>query len=192
MTIFPDFGQRFGAIYADPPWRYVAYSAKGYDRSAVKHYPVMGLEAIKALPVGDIAAKDCVLFLWATWPNLLDALAVIEAWGFTYKTCAFCWAKTNADGSPYMGLGFWTRSNSEACLLATRGRVPRLNKDVRQIVFAPRGRHSAKPPEIRGRIERLVAGPYIELFARETAPGWTAWGDQVDQQPNNQTGGLTA
>jgi N6-adenosine-specific RNA methylase IME4 len=182
MTMLPDFGKKFGVIYADPPWKYVAYSAKGYDRSAVKHYPVMALDAIKALPVQAHTARDCVLFLWATWPNLTDAFAVIEAWGFTYKTCGFCWAKTNADGSPYMGLGFWSRSNSEACLLATRGKPHRLTADVRQIVFAPRGRHSAKPPEVRARIERLVEGPYLELFARERTPGWCAWGNEVDHE----------
>jgi N6-adenosine-specific RNA methylase IME4 len=133
--------------------------------------------------VGDAAADDCVLFLWATDPLLPRALELIEAWGFEYKTVAFYWVKLNRaskhDADYFTGLGYWTRSNPEQCLLATRGKPTRLAKDVRRLVVARRREHSRKPDGVRERIERLVAGPYLELFARETKPGWDSWGDQI-------------
>jgi len=149
----------------------------------------MTIEDIAALPVKQIATTDCSLFLWATWPMFLEALAVIEAWGFKYKTAAFVWTKAHAgqvemfrdDIETVMGMGYWTRANSEPCLLATRGRPKRLAADVRQGIIAPRREHSRKPEGIHARIERLVAGPYVELFARERRPGWDAWGNEVDK-----------
>ena len=116
-----------------------------------------------------------------------QALKVIEAWGFTYKTCAFCWNKGNTlplfpdDFRDKMGLGYWTRANSEVCLLATRGKPKRLNADVRQIIQAPLREHSRKPDEVYSRIERLVAGPYLELFARQAWPGWDSWGNETEK-----------
>ena len=112
-------------------------------------------------------------------PELRGALDIIVAWGFSYKTAAFVWVKTTAAGMPATGMGYWTRANAEICLLATRGAPKRLAKDVHQVVMAPRGEHSAKPEEVRRRIERLVGGPYLELYARRQAAGWTAWGNQV-------------
>lgn len=120
---------------------------------------------------------------------LLDAFKVIEAWGFTYITCAFAWIKTNhlripidddEFGSVAIGTGYWTRSNSEVCLLAKRGKPKRLNADVRQAIIEPRREHSRKPDCIHERIEHLVAGPYLELFSRHSRPGWTTWGNQSD------------
>jgi N6-adenosine-specific RNA methylase IME4 len=170
---------KYGVIYADPPWRFEVWSDGGKDRSAENHYPTMTFDQIAALPVDDLAAPDCALFLWAVMPQLAEALTLIEAWGFTYKTCGFNWVKTNGDGSPAMGMGYWTRSNAEICLLATRGQPKRLAADVRQVVLAPRGAHSAKPDRIAADIERLVAGPYVELFRRgEARPGWDAWGNE--------------
>jgi N6-adenosine-specific RNA methylase IME4 len=137
------------------------------------------------LPVTDLPAPDCVLFMWSCWPMLHDAFRLIEAWGFTYKTCAFSWMKADPyrlfadDATPFAGLGYWTRANTEPCLLATRGKPKRLNADVRQGIIAPRREHSRKPEGIHFRIERLVAGPYVELFARETRPGWDCWGNEV-------------
>jgi N6-adenosine-specific RNA methylase IME4 len=185
----------FGAIYADPPWAYKTYSGDAIPARASRnglaqaHYQTMPISDICALPVADIAAPDCALFVWVTWPTLLDAVALIEAWGFTYKTCAFAWTKGDArqaeffrdDITPYMGLGYWTRANSEVCLLATRGRPKRLNADVRQAIVEPRREHSRKPDCVPSRIERLVAGPYLELFARTQRPGWTVWGNQTDK-----------
>jgi N6-adenosine-specific RNA methylase IME4 len=149
----------------------------------------MTVEDIRALPVDQLAADNCVLFLWITWPNLMDALSVIEAWGFTYKTCAFCWTKAHSgqlemfeQAMPdQIGLGYWTRSNSEPCVLATRGKPKRLNADVRQAIIEPRREHSRKPRGVHTRIERLVAGPYLELFARSRHDGWDVWGDDVDK-----------
>jgi len=172
----------YGAILADPPWPWQARSPKGEGRSAKRHYPVMQLDEIKALPVQRIAANDCVLFLWCIDSMLPQALEVIEAWGFTFKTVAFTWVKKNrASDGFFTGMGYWTRANPEMCLLATRGRPCRIARNVQQLVIAPRGRHSEKPAEVHRRIERLVAGPYLELFARRPVAGWDVWGNEVQQ-----------
>jgi N6-adenosine-specific RNA methylase IME4 len=173
-------GQRFNVIYADPPWPFEVYSAKGKQRSAERHYDTMSLEEIKALPIAELAADDCALFLWVVNPQLPGALDAIRSWGFQYKTIAFTWVKQNRGGDGlFMGLGYWTRANAESCLLATRGSPSRLAKDVHQIVMAPVAEHSRKPDEVRTRIERLVPGPYLELFARRPITGWTTWGDEI-------------
>lgn len=180
----------YGVIYADPPWtfRVWADSEKSHG-SAVAHYRTMSADELKAMPVADLAAGDCCLFMWICWPNLLESLELIEAWGFTYKTCAFAWMKADVSTinlfpepvDVYMGLGYWTRANSEVCLLATRGKPKRLNADVRQGIIAPRREHSRKPDGVHERIERLVAGPYLELFARQKRAGWDCWGNQTDK-----------
>ena len=176
--------RRYGAIYADPPWHFRNWSAKGTGRNAVSHYNCMSFAQLSALPVVDLAADDCVLFLWATDPLLPRALELISAWGFEYKTVGFYWVKTNAaaksDGDFFTGLGYWTRANPEQCLLATRGKPARSAKDVRRLIVDRRREHSRKPDQVRDRIERLVPGPYVELFGRETKPGWDCWGDQVE------------
>ena len=169
----------YGAIYADPPWHFKIRSPKGEGRSATQDYQCMSLDEICALPVQAIAAPDCALFIWITDPMLPTAFKVIEAWGFTYKTVGFTWAKTNSKSPGYFtGMGYWTRANPEQCILATRGSPRRKAKDVRQLIVAPRQGHSRKPDEVRSRIERLVDGPYLELFARQSTPGWSTWGDQ--------------
>lgn len=176
MTEFPT--QKYAIIYADPPW---SYRNKGTRAAADRHYSTMSIEDIKALPVADIAAEDCVLFLWATFPMLREALETIEAWGFEYKTAAFVWVKQNRL-SPgwFWGLGNWTRSNAEVCLLAVKGRPQRVSAAVHSIIEAPVGKHSEKPKEVRKRIVELMGDvPRIELFARERVPGWDAWGDEV-------------
>jgi N6-adenosine-specific RNA methylase IME4 len=174
-------GRKFSVIYADPPWQFLVYSGKGKQRSAERHYDTSSLEAIKALPVEALAADDCALFIWGVWPELPGILDVIRAWGFEYKTCAFVWVKQNPSGDGiFTGLGYWSRSNSEFCLLATRGSPLRLDAGVSQIVLEPHpGEHSRKPEEARKRIERLLAGPYLELFARAPAVGWTCWGNEL-------------
>jgi N6-adenosine-specific RNA methylase IME4 len=170
---------RYSAILADPPWNFAVRSAKGDGRSAKNHYGTMSLADIKALPVADLAAPDCALLLWATDPMLPQALDVMKAWGFTYKTVGFYWTKTNKDGSPFVGCGYWTRANPEQCLLGVRGAPKRINRDVRRLIIAPRRQHSRKPDETRAHVERLVPGPYCELFARESAANWSAWGNQA-------------
>jgi N6-adenosine-specific RNA methylase IME4 len=171
----------YGAILADPPWRFETWSDKGRDRSPDRHYRTISYPEIGFFDVGSLAKKDCVLFLWVTWPMLLDGIHLIERWGFKYKTCAFAWMKTDSAQNVWAGTGYWTRANSEVCLLATRGHPKRLKADVRQGIIAPRREHSRKPDEIHGRIQRLVAGPYLELFARQPRSGWTTWGNQVNR-----------
>ena len=174
--------EKYSIIYADPPWAYKVWSEKGMGRSAEKHYPTMRIEEICALPVADIAARDSALFLWATCPTLPLAFDVIKAWGFEYKATAFCWVKRNRKSSGwFVGMGHWTRANAELCLLATRGHPHRIAADVRQIIDAPVEEHSKKPDEARDRIVRLMGDlPRIELFARQKAPGWDVWGNEVD------------
>ena len=173
----------YRVIYADPPWTFRTYSRKGKGRSAEAYYDCMPLADIKALPVADWALDDCVLLLWATDPLLPKAFEVIEAWGFTYKTVGFYWAKLNKTADPalyndnsfFTGLGFWTRANPELCLLATRGHPRRRRADVRKLIVSQRREHSRKPDEARDRIEALCEGPYLEMFARLSRPGWDSW-----------------
>jgi N6-adenosine-specific RNA methylase IME4 len=177
----------YQVIYADPPWSFATYSAKGKGRSADAHYDTMTLADIKALPVGGWAAPNCVLLLWATDPLLPRALEVIDAWGFSYKTVGFYWAKLNKsakhkaidEANFFTGLGFWTRANPEQCLLATRGHPKRAAGNVRKLVVSPRREHSRKPEVIYDRIEALCPGPYLEMFARSSRPGWESWGVQA-------------
>lgn len=167
---------KYGAILADPPWHFKTWSAKGGGKSASNHYSTMTLDEMAALPVDDWAAKDCVLFMWSLNSMPEQALYLIDAWGFAFKTAAFTWVKTGR-----LGMGYWTRQNSERCLLATRGKPKRLNADVREIITAKPREHSRKPDEQYDRIERLVSGPYLEMFARPPhRPGWDVWGDQSE------------
>ena len=168
-------GEKFAVIYADPPWEFKVYRGKGKQRSAERYYDTSSIEAIKALPVAPLAADDCALFMWAVMPELPGALEVIKAWGFEYKTAGFTWVKQNKSGEGlFTGMGYWTRSNAEICLFATRGSPQRMAKDVSQVILSPVGEHSAKPQEARRRIERLLLGPYLELFARSPANGWVS------------------
>jgi N6-adenosine-specific RNA methylase IME4 len=196
MDVTPQAGQ-YRVIYADPPWRFATYSDKGKGRSAEAHYDCLSIEQVKAIPVRQWVADDAVLLLWATDPMLPRALEVIEAWGFTYKTVGFYWVKLNksiagrfsgdllggngpllTERDFFTGLGFWTRANPEPCLLATRGHPKRLAGDVPKLLLAPRREHSRKPDEAYQRIERLLPGPYLELFARQSRPGWDSFGNQ--------------
>ena len=174
--------KKYQIIYADPPWSYKVYSKKGLGRSAESHYPTMSIEDICALPVGDLADKDCALFLWVTIPCLLEGLSVLKAWGFTYKTIGFVWVKQNKKSdSLFWGMGYWTRSNVELCILATKGHPKRVNAAVHQVIVSHIEEHSKKPQEARERIVALMGDlPRIELFARQSTPGWDVWGNEVD------------
>ncbi len=183
MSLAPRLNH-YRVIYADPPWTFATFSRKGKGRSAEAHYDCLSLAEIEALPVAEWAAEDCVLLLWTTDPLLDKALQVIRAWGFTYKTVGFYWAKLNrfaprevfSEASFFTGLGFWTRANPEQCLLATRGHPHRRSAGVKKLIVSPRREHSRKPDEAYERIEALCDGPYLEMFARVERPGWDAWG----------------
>lgn len=173
--------QPYQVIYADPPWR---YEQKRLQGAAEHHYPTMSIEEICGLPVAEIAAKDSLLFLWATFPQLPEALRVISAWGFKYKTLAFLWLKKNKKAdSWFYGMGFWTRGNAELCLLATRGHPKRQSASVHQFIISPIEEHSKKPDIVRDKIIALAGDvPRIELFARQETPGWDVWGNEVESQ----------
>lgn len=157
----------YGVLYADPPWKFETYAPSGItERSADTKYRTMGAGPLGGLPVGGLAAPDCALFMWSVDSHLAQAIELMQAWGFQYKTIAFVWIK------PQIGMGYWTRKMAEVCLLGTRGAPQRISKGVRQVLAAPRREHSRKPDEIYDRIEALVGGPYCELFARQRRPGW--------------------
>jgi N6-adenosine-specific RNA methylase IME4 len=164
----------YGAILSDPPWRFETFSDKGRGRSP--KYRVERTPDLVRMPPP--AADNSALFLWTIDTHMQQALSLIKAWGFEYKTVAFIWVK------PQMGLGYWTRKEAEICLMGTRGKPKRVGRGVRQVIRAPRREHSRKPDEVYSRIEALVGGPYLEMFARQQWPGWDSWG--------NETGKFTA
>lgn len=183
----------FGCILADPPWAFNSWAHDGVlpSRTAASHYNTMTLEQMAALPVP--AARDCALFMWVVDYHMPQALELGAAWGFTFKTCAFVWVKSKGEGySPVPGMGYWTRKQTEQCWLFTRGSPKRLSKGVEQIIHCARGAHSAKPEQQYGLIERLVGGPYLELFARNTRPGWQSWGNQVGARDATLFSGVEA
>src|SRR6516162_1324574 len=175
-------GFRAGVIAADPPWSFNYYSERA-DRAVFNHYEMMSFDAIKALPVAKLAADDCALFLWGTWPNMPMWMPVIEAWGFTYSGLAFDWVKLNANGRGlHWGTGYGTRANPEPCLLARRGNLLRLDEGVHSVIMAPVDAHSAKPDEAYRRMQRLYGAPYLELFARKPRDGWMTWGNEIPRE----------
>lgn len=177
---------KYSVIYADPPWSYNDKMA-GHSFSLDHEYPTQSLDWIKSLPVKDIADKNCALFLWAVSPMMPEALEVIKSWGFTFKTVAFVWFKTNEGGNTVWNLGRWTMGNVEVCLLATRGKPKRVCKDVKQVVVSARREHSRKPDEVRKRIRELMGCvPSVELFARQGHEGWEVFGNEADKFDSNE------
>jgi len=178
--------KKYNIIYADPPWQYKQFSStKGISKkfgSVLSHYPTMTTQQICQLPIKELADDKCILFLWATMPNLDQAFEVIKSWGFIYKTCAYVWVKLNPKGQGiWSGIGHWTNSNAELLLLATKKQYPqRQVKNSKQIQLHPRTNHSAKPPEIRNEIVRFIGDlPRIELFARQKVEGWDCIGNEI-------------
>jgi N6-adenosine-specific RNA methylase IME4 len=162
----------YSVIYADPPWRYSFSQTK--NRSIENHYPTMTLEEICSLPVP--SSDDAVLYLWATAPKLIEALQVMKAWGFTYKTHAI-WDKQR------QGMGYWFRGQHELLLVGTRGKVspPPSSLRVPSVISEARTRHSAKPDLVRDLITQWFPNSKrLELFARKEAPGWDVWGNEVE------------
>lgn len=173
--------KKYQVVYADCPWNYKDKALAG-NRGAGCKYDVQDVNWIKSLPVKNIADDNCILFMWATFPNLQEALDVIKAWGFKYKTLGFSWVKTNKkSGTPFIGLGHYSRSNCEVCLIATKGKFKRVSKSVSSVIISPIRSHSQKPDETRDRIVQLCGDiPRVELFARESAPGWDSIGNGID------------
>lgn len=188
--------KHFRCVLADCPWAFKSHAASKNpksDRHVERHYKTMKIADIQALPIKDLCHADGAhLFLWATGPNLPQALVVMTAWGFRYSGIGFVWIKLrkafdahqlrvlpSADGDFHVGLGFTTRKNAEFCLLGRRGNARRISKKVRELILSPRREHSRKPEEARQRIEEYCEGPYLDLFAREERAGWTVRGDQV-------------
>ena len=172
--------KKYKIIYADPPWSY-SDKMTGHGQGAETHYKTMNNKDISNLPIGTLADKDCVLFLWATSPLLPEAFETIKAWGFKYKTVAFCWNKQTKHGKWVSNMGRWTMGNVEVCLLAVKGKPKRIVKNIKQLVIAERKKHSQKPLEVSDRIVELMGDlPRIELFAREKSEGWDVWGNEVE------------
>lgn len=173
---------KYGAILADPPWPYEMRSDKGHAKSPEAHYQTMPVEQIAALPVGHLAGPSCLLFLWSTWPHLPQALEVMRAWGFTYKTGGAWVKRTRKNWLPVFGTGYLLRSATEPFLIGTIGAPEIRDRSIRNVLIdAERREHSRKPPEARQMIERLLPRAYgCELFAREAWPGHDVWGNQTE------------
>lgn len=182
MTAYSDISQvplfRYGLIMADPPWVYENWSEKGEGKNAAQQYDLMDLEAIKAMRVGDIAAKDCILWLWATNPLLPQAFEVMRAWGFQFKTAGH-WSKKTSKGNQAFGTGYILRCAGEPFLIGTMGN-PWTAKNVRSVIEGPVREHSRKPDEAFAAAESLAGEvPRIEVFSRQERFGWDVMGNEV-------------
>jgi site-specific DNA-methyltransferase (adenine-specific) len=182
--------KKYNIIYADPPWSYADKASSG-KRGASYKYDVMNINDIKNLPIHNITDDNCILFLWVTFPMIQEGLDVIKSWGFTYKTVAFVWVKKNKKNQEtnFWGMGNWTRSNSEVCLLAIKGKPKRISAKVHSVIEtfktetleSPIEGHSKKPDIVRNKIIELCDDiPRIELFARQKADGWSSWGNEIE------------
>lgn len=175
--------KKYNIIYADPPWRYNARKNKNtrFGGGVHSHYPTMTMQEVASLPVEKIAADNCALLLWTTFPYLDEQIRLFEKWGFEYKTLGFSWVKTNPkNGKPFFGVGYYAKSNCEVCLLGIKGRMKPVSNRVSSCIISPKREHSRKPEEVRDAIVELFGDlPRIELFARQHADGWDCWGNEV-------------
>lgn len=173
----------YDIILADPPWHFREWVPSHGDnsRSAESHYPTMTDEDIALLSIDTLSADNCALFLWSVWPKLAETWHVMDKWGFNYKTIAWVWVKAKRSGfGHFTGMGYYTRANTEPCLLAVKGRMPVTAHDVLSIIYSPVREHSRKPDEQYNKIERLYPDMnYLELFARRKREGWASWGNEV-------------
>lgn len=175
---------KYKIIYADPPWQ---YDDKSMNRGgAERHYKTTANNELCSIDVASVCDDDCIIFMWATFPKMQEALDLMAAWGFTYKTNAFTWVKKNkVSDSLFWGMGRWTRSNAEVCLLGVRGNPKRLDMGVHSVVESSIRRHSEKPPEVRDLIIRLIGDlPRLEMFARCAPEGWDVFGDEAPNSIN--------
>jgi len=180
--------KKYQIIYADPPWRFnYRHSENDLSGHNEGNYSLMKLQDIKDIPIQNISDDDCSLFLWVTDPLLQEGIEVMRCWGFKYKTVAFTWIKTNLNNKRYwLGMGYWTRSNPEMCLLGTKGKIKRISSNVHQLVISNRREHSRKPDEVRDRIVQLIGDvSRIELFARDRFEGWDTYGDELPNTIQN-------
>lgn len=182
--------KKYSVVYADPPWFYNKRKNpnKSFGKGAAGHYPVMKFEEIAKLPIQRITEKNCILFLWVTFPNLIDGIKLFDAWGFKYTTLGFSWVKTNPkNGKPFFGIGYYAKSNCEICLMGVKGKMKPVSNSVSSCIISPRQEHSKKPNEVRERIVKLFGNvPRIELFARQWASGWDCWGNECQEEKSEQ------
>lgn len=178
--------KKYNIIYADPPWSYGdVHTWHKMGGGVSRHYKTMSIKEIENLAsnIQNLAADDCLLFIWATFPNLKECLQIIDKWGFKYKTLGFSWIKTNKKNKkPCFGIGFYTKSNCEVCLLGVKGKPGNIiqSNKISSCIISERREHSRKPDEARERITQLVGQvPKIELFARQETDGWDCWGNEV-------------
>jgi site-specific DNA-methyltransferase (adenine-specific) len=194
---------KYNIIYADPPWDYNDKRDK-HPRlcgGANVHYPTMKTKDIALLPIEQIAADNCMLFMWATFPNLPEAFALMKSWGFKYKTVGFTWIKTNkiqrpaeeyhpnhqiignnqtGFSAPFFGICYYTKSNAEVCLIGVKGKPIKISNDISSVILSPKEEHSKKPDIVREKIVQLCGDiPRIELFARNATEGWSVFGNEV-------------
>lgn len=176
--------KKYQIIYVDPPWKYNsrANHKTRFRGGACGHYPLMTMEQIKSLPIQNISDKNCVLFLWTTFPYLEEQIKLFKHWGFKYKTLGFSWIKTNQkNNKPFFGVGYYAKSNCEVCLMGIKGQLKPVSNKISSVIISPRREHSRKPDEVRCKIVELFGNlPRIELFAREKVEGWDVWGDEVE------------
>ena len=174
--------KKYNIIDADRAWNYNdKRTGKRMSGGASNHYDTMKIEDIKKLPIQDITDDNCMLFMWVTFPNLQEGLDTIKAWGFKYKTLGFSWIKTNKNnGKPFFGIGYYTKSNCEVCLIGVKGKPIKQSNSVSSVIISPREEHSKKPDSVRNKIVELCGDiPRIELFARQSVDGWDCWGNEV-------------
>jgi N6-adenosine-specific RNA methylase IME4 len=181
-------GSGFACISADPAWNFKSNSIEKPGRNARRHYPTMSLKEIEALPVKDVIADDAVLFLWITGPFLVLGahIPIMKAWGFKPSGMGFTWIKLRKKAATLyfdqndiqMNGGFTTRKNAEFCLLGKRGKSLRKDAGVREVIISPMREHSRKPDEVFDRIEKYCDGPRLEMFARQSRPGWITTGNE--------------
>lgn len=169
--------KRAGCIVADPPWHFDNQRTRA---AAVRHYPTMKVDEIARLPVEKWARPNAHLYLWVTAAHLSEGLTVMKAWGFNYKH-SIVWVKTKTAPTLQIGLGNYFRHAHELCLFGVRGSAPARVHNLPTVFFAPRGRHSAKPPVLQDWAEELSPGPRLEMFARRARAGWATWGNEAPQ-----------
>lgn len=178
---------QYGMLMLDPPWKSKRRSDKGYGRSAERHYQTMSLDELKAMPIRQLAGKDCWIALWTTWPHLRQALSLLDSWGASYSSNLFTWVKLNpkaasalliTDKDFHRGTGYTSRKNTEVCLLAKFGR-PKVLTRVDELIVTARREHSRKPDEAFTRALKFCSAPHLEVFSRESRTGWDTWGNEA-------------